>query len=222
MRITTQMLNQSAKRSGLDINRPTLLDYMKNKNMENPLYQALSRNRSINTNSVKLERYEMLEEEAGQLTKLTQKLLDDGEKSVFEQAKVSGDNQEIYNSVEKMFDGYNRTLKSLRTTSNTMNDFYRKMLMEAPEETREELEKLGITFGKDGAADVDMSKLKNADYETLEKNFGKDSDLVNKLEFIASRISDNAKANVESMGSGYNASGTVYGNSINSKYDFSR
>ncbi len=222
MRITTQMLNQSAKRSGLDINRPTLLDYMKNKNMENPLYQALSRNRSINTNSVKLERYEKLEEEAGQLTKLTQKLLDDGEKSVFEQAKVSGDNQEIYNSVEKMFDGYNRTLKSLRTTSNTMNDFYRKMLMEAPEETREELEKLGITFGKDGTADVDMSKLKNADYETLEKHFGKDSDLVNKLEFVTSRISDNAKANVESIGSSYNASGTVYGNSINSKYDFSR
>ena len=222
MRITTQMLNQSAKRSGLDINRPTLLDYMKNKNMGNPLYQALSRNRSINTNSEKLERYEKLEEEAGQLTKLTQKLLDDGEKSVFEQAKVSGDNQEIYNSVEKMFDGYNRTLKSLRTTSNTMNDFYRKMLMEAPEETREELEKLGITFGKDGTADVDMSKLKEVDYETLKKHFGNNSDLVNKLEFIASRISDNAKANVESIGSSYNASGTVYGNSINSKYDFSR
>ncbi|MBR3599497.1 MAG: hypothetical protein IKL53_06415, partial [Lachnospiraceae bacterium] len=178
--------------------------------------------RSINTNSVMLERFEKLEEEAGQLTKLTQKLLDDGEKSIFEQAKESGDNQEIYNSVEKMFDGYNRTLKSLRTTSNTMNDFYRKMLMEAPEETREELEKLGIIFGKDGTADVDMSKLKTADYETLEKHFGKDSDLVNKLEFIASRISDNAKANVESMGNGYNASGTVYGNSINSKYDFSR
>lgn len=222
MRITTQMLNQSAKRSGLDINRPTLLDYMKNKNMENPLYQALSRNRSINTNSVKLERYEMLEEEAGQLTKLTQKLLDDGEKSVFEQAKASGDNQDIYNSVEKMFDGYNSTLKSLRTTSNTMNDFYRKMLMDVPEETGVELEKLGITFDKDGTADVDMSKLKEVDYETLEKHFGKDSDLVNKLEFIASRISDNAKANVESMGSGYNANGTVYGNSINSKYDFSR
>ncbi|MBE5933802.1 MAG: hypothetical protein E7263_10345 [Lachnospiraceae bacterium] len=222
MRITTQMLNQSAKRSGLDINRPTLLDYMKNNNMGNPLYQALSKNRSINTNSVKLESFEKLEEEAGQLTELTQKLLNDGEKSVFEQAKVSGDNQEIYNSIENMFDGYNRTLKSLRTTSNTMNDFYRKMLMDAPEETRAELEKLGITFDKDGSADVDISKLKTADYETLEKNFGKDSDLVNKLEFIASRISDNAKANVESMGNGYNASGTVYGNSINSKYDFSR
>lgn len=222
MRITTQMLNQSAKRSGLDINRPTLLDYMKNKNMENPLYQALSKNRNINTNSVMLERFEKLEEEAGQLIKLTQKLLDDGDKSVFEQAKTSGDNQEIYNSVEKMFDGYNSTLKSLRTTSNTMNDFYGKMLMEAPEETREELEKLGITFDKDGSADVDMSKLKTADYETLEKHFGKDSDLVNKLEFIASRISDNANANVESMGNGYNASGTVYGTSINSKYDFSR
>lgn len=222
MRITTQMLNQSAKRSGLDINRPTLLDYMKNKNMGNPLYQALSQNRSINTNSVMLERFEKLEEEAGQLTKLTQKLLDDGEKSIFEQAKVSGDNQEIYNSVEKMFDGYNSTLKSLRTTSNTMNDFYRKMLMDAPEETRAELEKLGITFDKDGTADVDMSKLKEVDYETLKKHFGNNSYLVNKLEFIASRISDNAKANVESMGNGYNASGSVYGTSINSKYDFSR
>lgn len=222
MRITTQMLNQSAKRSGLDINRPTLLDYMKNKNMGNPLYQALSKNRSISTNSVKLERYEKLEEEAGQLTKLTKKLLDDGEKSVFEQAKISGDNQEIYNSVEKMFDGYNSTLKSLRTTSNTMNDFYRKMLVEASEESKEELEKLGVTFRKDGTADVDMSKLKAADCETLEKHFGKDSDLVNKLEFIASRISDNAKANVESMGSGYNSRGAVYGNSGSSKYDFTR
>lgn len=220
MRITTQMLNEAAKRSGLDINRPTLLDYMKNKGSSNPLYEALSKSREATTNSAKVGGYEKLNKEADKLTQSAQKLMQDEEKSLFESAKAGGDNQEIYDTIKSLFDDYNSTIKALRTTPNTMNDFYRRMLMDAPEETGERLEKLGITFDKDGSANVDMQKLKEANLETLEKLFGKDSDLINKMEFLSSKISDNAKANVESLSSGYNSRGNAYSTSENNKYDF--
>ena len=68
------------------------------------------------------------------------------------------------------------------------------MLLEAPAETKEGLAGVGITFAKDGTATVDMEKVKAADFATLEGLFGKDSDFVNKVEFLSTRISDNAEA----------------------------
>ena len=94
------------------------------------------------------------------------------------------------------------------------------MLLEAPAETKEGLAGVGITFAKDGTATVDMEKVKAADFATLEGLFGKDSDFVNKVEFLSTRISDNAEANVESLSSTYNAGGNMYSAMNSSKYDF--
>lgn len=220
MRITTQMLNQSAKRSGLDLNRPTLLDYMRNKGAGNALFSALSKSRQTNISTIKSTGFEKLDKEADKLTQSAQNLLEVGDKGIFEQAKISGNNQKIYDNIENMFDGYNDTLKALRNGSGTLNDFYRKMLVEASEEMKDSLEEHGITFDKDGTASVHMKKVKEMDFDTLEKLFGKDSDFVEKVEFISSRISDNAKANIESLGRGYSAKGNMHlGNGIN-RYDY--
>ena len=147
-------------------------------------------------------------------------MLKDGENSLFEQAKTSDDNQKVYDSIEKLFGSYNSTLKELRNTSNTMNDFYRQMLLEAPDEVKESLSGVGITFAKDGTARVDMEKVKAVDLETLQGLFGKESDFVQKIEFLSTRISDNAEANVESLGNAYNAGGNLYSAMSSSKYDF--
>ncbi len=120
-----------------------------------------------------------------------------------------------------MLDSYNSTLKALRTSSNTMNDFYRQMLTEVAYDNRESLEGVGITFKKDGTADIDGEKLQAADVDSLEKVFGKDSDFAKKTAFLAERISDNAEANVESLSNRYNASGNSYFAASN-KYDFWR
>ena len=220
MRITTQMLNESARKAGLPINNTSLLNYIKNDGTGNSLLDALNKNRETATNAAKKSSYEKLDKEADQLTQAAEALLQDGENNLFEQAKASGNNQKVYDSIENLFDSYNSTLKALRTTSNTMNDFYRQMLLEAPAEAKTSLAGVGITFAKDGTANIDVEKVKAADFETLEGLFGKDGDFVNKVEFLSTRISDNAEANVESLSSAYNASGNMYAAMSSSKFDF--
>ena len=220
MRITNQMLNESARKSGLPINRSSLLDYINKDGSSNPLLEALNKNKEIAANSAKKDSYEKLDKEADLLTQATEGLLQDGENNLFEQAKATGDKQKVYDSIENLLESYNSTLKALRSTSNTMNDFYRQMLLEAPAEAKESLESVGITFAKDGAANVDMEKVKAADFTTLEGLFGKESDFVGKVQFLSTRISDNAEANVESLSSAYNSNGNLYAAMGSSKFDF--
>ena len=220
MRITTQMLNESARQSGLPINRSSLLDYLKKDGTSNPLLETLNINKGTVLDVAKKNNYEKLDKEADKLTHSAQTLLQNDESSLFEQAKLSGDNQKIYDSIENLFESYNSTFKALRSTSNTMNDFYRQMLVEAPLEAKESLAGVGITFSKDGTANVNMEKVKSMDIDTLEGLFGKDSDFVTKVEFLSTRISDNAEANVESLSSAYNASGNMYASMGSSKFDF--
>lgn len=220
MRITTQMLNESARKAGLPINNTSLLNYKKNDGTGNSLLDALNKKKETAATAAQKSDYEKLDKEADQLTQVAEVLLKDGENSLFEQAKTSGDNQKVYDSIEKLFASYNSTLKELRNTSNTMNDFYRQMLLEAPDEVKENLSGVGITFAKDGTASIDMEKVKAADLETLEGLFGKESDFMQKIEFLSTRISDNAEANVESLGNAYNAGGNLYSAMSSSKYDF--
>lgn len=220
MRITTQMLNESARQSGLPINRSSLLDYLKKDGTSNPLLETLNINKGTILDVAKKNNYEKLDKEADKLTHSAQSLLQTGDGSLFEQAKVSGDNQKIYDSIETFFDSYNSTLKALRSTSNTMNDFYRQMLVETLEEAKESLAGVGIAFSKDGTATVNMEKVKTTDMDTLEGLFGENSDFVTKVEFLSTRISDNAEANVESLSSTYNASGNMYASMASSKLDF--
>ena len=220
MRITTQMLNESARKAGLPINNTSLLNYIKNDGTGNTLLDALNKKKETAATAAQKSDYEKLDKEADQLTQAAEVLLKDGKNSLFEQAKTSGDNQKVYDSIEKLFGSYNSTLKELRNTSNTMNDFYRQMLLEAPDEVKESLSGVGVTFAKDGTACVDMEKVKATDLGTLQSLFGKESDFVQKIKFLSTRISDNAEANVESLGNAYNAGGNLYSTLNSSRYDF--
>ena len=221
MRVTTQMLNESARKAGLPVNGTSLLNYVNGNSSNNTLLDALNKKKASAADTAKRQDYEKLEKSADELQQASESLLQAGENNLFERARSSGSKQEICDSVKKLLDSYNSTLKSLSSVSNTMNDFYRQMLTEAAGNQRESLEKLGITFGKDGSASVDMEKLQAADIDTLEKAFGKDSDFSGKTAFLASRISDNAQANIDSLTSGYRATGNAYSMSAN-KYDFRR
>lgn len=219
MRITTQMLNATARKAGLPVNSVSLLNYINKGNSQNTLLNALNEKKAKAADAIKKNDYEKLDKEADKLTQAAESFLLEGENNLFERARSSGSTQEICDSVSKLLDSYNSTLKALRTSPNTMNDFYRQMLTEVAYDNRESLESVGVTFGKDGAAGVDMEKLKAADIDSLEKVFGKDSDFAKKTAFLAGRISDNAEANVESLGSQYDASGNSYYTASN-KYDF--
>ena len=219
MRITTQMLNESARKAGLPVNNTSLLNYINNKGEGNSLIDALNKKKETAVTATQKSNYEKLNKEAEQLTQAAEELLKDGENSLFEQEKTSGDNQKVYDSIEKLFSSYNSTLKELKNNSNTLNDFYRKMLAESTTEKEDLLAGIGITFATDGTAKVDMEKVKASNIETLEEVLGKESELVSKMNFISTAISDNAKANIKSLNSTYNASGNMYSAINSSKYN---
>ena len=219
MRITTQMLNESARKAGLPINNTSLLSYASNESSENTLLRTLNKNSSSVVDTAKRSSYEKLEKAANQLLQKAEFFMTEGEESVFAKVRESGSNQEIYEGVEALLESYNNTLKTLITTSNPLNDFYRQMLQEAATDNREALENIGVTISKDGTAVLDKDKLKTADTDSLEKLFGASGTFSSKTAFLATRISDNAKANVESLTCQYGSTGNVY-SAFTNKYDF--
>ncbi len=219
MRITTQMLNESARRAGLPINHSSLLDHIGG-NGKNALLDALNKKNSTVIDTENKKKYEKLGKTAEKLVDSSDALLQEGEKGLFAQVKESGDKQKLYDNIKTFFADYNSGIKNLKDTAGTMNDFYRQMLIEAPEDAKEELAKVGVSFAKDGTASVDLDKLKSADIESLENLFGSKSEVVSKVKFIATRISNNAEASVKSYSSGYSSKGNLYNGSVNSRFDF--
>lgn len=224
MRITTQMLNESARKAGLPVNNTSLLNYINGDGTNNSLLEALNKNKkaAAAVDSESKKNYEKLEKEADKLAQATEAMLQKDENNLFVQAKESGNYQKVYDSIESCFKNYNSTIKALKKASGAMNDFYRQMLSEVSEEAKEGLESIGIAFEKDGTAIVDMEKVKAADSETLEKLFGSESGFMRKVNILATRISNYAGANAESLGSAYSSKGNFYTAGTSSKYDFRR
>lgn len=219
MRITTQMLNESARKAGLPINRSSLLNYVNGSGSGNGLLSALNQKQSSATDSAKKTSYEKLEKKADQLAQKAAVFTAEGEKSIFEKARESGSNREIYDSVEELIESYNSALEILDSMDGTLNAFYGDNLTGLFSDNKEALESIGITLSKDGTLNLDKEKLQAADLETLEKVLGKGSGIMKKLSYLAGRISDNAQTNVESLSRQYGSGGSSYTSSFN-KYDF--
>lgn len=217
MRITTQMLNESARRAGLPINNTSLLNYINGNSSENTLLSAL--NKSSTVDSTKKSNYEKLEKAADQLLQDVNFFTAEGEKSVFAKARESENNEEIYDGAEALVESYNNTLNYLKADSSSLNIYYRQMLQEAVTGNKEALSSIGITISKDGTLEIDKDKLEAADTDSLEKVLGKSGTFSGKVAILAARIADNAEANAGSLSSQYSSTGSLY-SALGSKYDF--
>ncbi|MBD5548707.1 MAG: hypothetical protein HDQ97_15185 [Lachnospiraceae bacterium] len=215
MRITTQMLNESARKAGLPVNGTSLLNYI-NGNSNNTLLNAL--NKSSATDAATKTKYEKLEKAADQLSEAASVFMATGEDSLFSKASESGDNQDVYNAVEDFVGKYNSTLSALKNTSGTLNDYYSQMLKSAASDNKEALGNIGITIAKDGSLSVDKDKLKEADIDTLEKVLGNTKGFTQKAAYVADRVSDNAHTNQSSLSSQYSSTGSLY-SALASKYN---
>lgn len=225
MRITTQMINESARKAGLPLQQSTLLDYVNNDSSitstGDTLLDALNKKNVSSDTGIgtgKKSDYEELEKQSGAMMKVAEELLAQKD-SVFAKAKESGDTSGVCSSVEKLVEKYNATVSSLKKTSGSLNKYYQQMLEEAAASSSKEFEELGVTVGKDGKISVDKEKLAKASVDDIEKVFGNVGGFTNKVAFLASRIEDNAKASAESLSSKYSASGKAYSMGVN-QYDF--
>lgn len=219
MRITTQMLNETARKSGLPFTCNTLLNQVSQNDTGNALLSALNKNNKTSLNTSQKNSYEKLKKSADQLLSRTEKFTAEDGSSLLDKFQEGGENKDIYTSLEDMVRGYNNTLKELQTLPGTLNDFYARMLRQAATENKEALSDIGITVSKDGTLNADTEKMKGADLESLKKVLSGPESFVEKTGFLASRISDNAAANLNSSSWQYNAAGDTYSALLN-RYDF--
>ena len=208
MRITTQMLAHSAAKSGIPFQQTTLLDILNKKSSFSGLLNGV--NASADATAIaKKKNYSKLEDISGNLNGYASSLVATDKNSIYDRAKESGSTKDIVSSAKKMVESYNATLKQLRETGDTLNEFYRQQLKDIPAVDKEALKSIGITQAKDGSLSID------------EKVLDGDTGLASKISFVSGRISQNAASNVVSTSSQYTSNGSSLLSALEtSKYDF--
>lgn len=223
MRVTTQMLNETARKARLPINNSTLLDYINNDSSADSMLNSINVSTSAATQMLKAKvsktGYENTDKSSEDLQNAIDKLA--GEKStVFKDARESKDTSKVTAAAQELIDKYNSLVEVMSKTSSSLDEFYKKALKGLPESIKESLEKVGITYNSDGTLEVDSDKLKKADVDSLEKIFGSDSEFMKKLSFVTDRIESNAEANLQSVSSTYSSTADIMSSFNSSKYDF--
>lgn len=216
MRVTNQMLNESARRAGTPVNGHSLLDYVKGGG-SNTISNGSWANKKLG--KAEKTKYEKQEKAADELTTIAQKLSASGKDNIWEKFRESGDTAEITKEAEGLVEKYNTLLESMKDTSGALNEFYKKNLKDLPAQYAEALAEIGITSKKDGSLEIDKEKLKGASLEQLEKVLGKDSAFTTRISYVSSRIADNAGANLENLSGSYLPDGNTASSYLN-KYDF--
>ena len=219
MRITTQMLNNTARKGGFSFNCGTLLDQVNQTGTGNDLLQVLNQKNSTASNAAQKQKQEKLKKSADRLQQQAEKFVTKNGSSILDKYQGDGDNKEIYAGIEGMVAGWNDTQKQLQALPGTLNDFYGQMLRQAATENKEALSDIGITIGKDGSLKLDSDKMKKADIDSLKKVLSGSESFAEKMAFLAGRISDNAAVNMNSASGQYNATGDIYSAFVN-RYDF--
>ena len=223
MRITTQMMMQASRESGLPLVQSSLLDALsKKQGGSNSLFDALNHSKNdVQQVSEKQQGYQKLEAAAEDLALSSAALFADGEDTLFAKAEESGSTEDILQAVQTMVESYNKALKLLKDADGSLNAFYRKELIGAAGDNAELLDTVGITQNKDGSLTVDTKKLESADLETLKKVFGSEADFTDITSYIGLKVAENAAANAPSITSQYNAKGMAYNDNFEStKYDY--
>lgn len=207
MRVTSSMSNEASMQAGMPLGGGTLASYL-NGDSSNSLVNSLGEKHHTLSDSIMRKSYQNVKETAEKVEQYAETLNQDGDNSIYEEARKSGDASEVYAEVEKLASAYNEMLDKIRTDTSTLGRFYRSSLKEAAAENEDALSAIGITLDKNGKMIVDKGKLESADVDRLESIFGASGTLSSKLGLIAEKIAENAEANLKSMSSQYNAAGS--------------
>ena len=218
MRITTQMLNETARKAGMPVNNSSLLNYVNNKN-NNSLLSNLQNGMTQKSDLAKRTSYEKLEAATDALDDAAKALTNEKKDNLFSKAKESGDTTEIIKTVKALIEKYNETRKQLGNNTSSINMCYSELLKQIASKNGDALSELGISMEKDGSLTVDEEKLKAAKVEDLENVFGAKSEFVQKLQYMASNISDSVEAELKSMGNQYGQDANAFSSYISNKYN---
>lgn len=220
IRITNHMLNETSKKAGLPVNSSSLLNYINNDNKGNTLLDSLQNNSAKKTETQNSKLYKKLQEAAEALEKTAKSLGSEKTDNFFEKAKQSGDNSEVVKNVKTLIEQYNETKKQLINSGTQINAYYSQTMKQLASKNSEALSEIGITIGKDGSMTIDESKLSAAKIEDLEKLFGSDSEFIQRIQYLAAHVSDNASAEIKSFANQYGQDANAFSSYVSSKYDW--
>lgn len=220
MRITTKMLNDSARKAGLPIGNTSLLNYINkgNNTTENAMLQAWNKKSGIH--GVQKKSCEDLEKSAAALEKSASMFSTENADKIFAQAKKDGKVDGVKQQAKDLISNYNETLKKLGKTGLTLDSYYKQMLQSAAKESKDALTSIGIVIEKDGSLRMDESKFDAADIDALQEAFGKLSPFSAKVSLVANHVAENAKSNLDSIANQYSASGKNYPIYANNQFNF--
>lgn len=223
MRITTQMINEGARKAGLPIQGNSLLNYLK-KDKSISLFGSMNENLygitgNTSVDSVKKSSYEKLEKTANKLMDIVESFTAEGEKTLFSNAKETGNKEQIIQNAKSFVDSYNSTIKQLKSSDSTLDMYYKEMFDEVMNENKGVLESIGITQSSKGTLSLDETKMTDADLDTLESTLSGSGIFSAKIGFLASRVSANAQSNANSYSNLYSASGDIQ-SLLNSKHEW--
>ena len=218
MRITNQMLQNSAQKAGIQLNQTSLLDIINNKDSDSSLLSGINNNSA--SSILQKNNYKVLEESAGQLNEYASNFSKTDDNSLFAKAEKSSSNKEVVQNVENLVKAYNATTGKLETSGSTLDKYYLQQMKLLVTDNTDALKKVGIVQSKDGTMSVDTSILESSSVSDLKAAFGSSNVFSSRLSYVGSKVEQNATANLESLSSQYTSSGiNSYLNSTN-KYDF--
>lgn len=219
MRITSQMLSESAQKAGVEV-KHSLLDYINSDNKSSTLQQVLSANKTSVSDTAKEKNYKELDKLADSILTNIKSLAGGDDDSVLNKLETADDDENrkaLLAAVGSLVDDYNTIRKDLVNAQGTLNTYYAKLLKDDVEEHEELLEKVGITYNGSGL-ELDENKLSKADISDVKNALGGNSTYMEGLYIIVNHISDNVEANLKSLSSQYNSSGVNY-YSATGRYD---
>lgn len=218
MRITNQMMNQTAEQTKIPINQMSLAKIL---NEDTSSGNILNNIPAANAGKQEKSIYEEMEKAADKLAELAGKLTGESSETLFEKAKESGDTGEITSAIQSFVEAYNRTVKALEDGKSTMDTYYLEQLKELAGQHTEGLRTMGITQGKDGLLNVDSNLLTGFSPEALQKAWEGVNSFVTRASYVAGRVAENASANISSLTNQYTASGGLSSSTASSgKYEF--
>lgn len=211
-RATTQMVSTSKRRAGLSSRRSSMLSSVRSR--RSGILGGSSWMDVMNANSVQSSRlargnYDKLQKASASLVEQTRLLAE----------KADTGAKGLTDAAAKVVTDFNDTLKCLKQTSGVLNDYYRQSMKETVIGQKRELEEIGITVGTDGSLSLNKDKMTEADAEKVKKLLGTSSTFAKRVDAVASRAADNARANAESVSSRYTASGGLASSCL-SRYNF--
>lgn len=205
MRITTQMLNEAARKAGVPLHTTSMLSYVQNKGKANSLLHDLNAGDSQETLH-RTQAYEKQEDAAKRLKDTAKELAAQDGEGVYENGQ---DRDALAGKVTELVKQYNEVLSGFQGNTGLLDTFYRQNLKSLVTDHKEALQKLGIAADKNGRLTIDEQTLKSADTETVKQVLSGEDGFADSLSFLASKIADYASANQQSTQNTYQSNGSA-------------